>query len=156
MKHRLLFTVLLALLSVAAMAKGDDPLQYDIEAAGSGTQGTYLVRVWVYSKSGKVSDADIKKAAVHGVTFRGFAAGEGSPAQRPIAPSPTVETQHADYFGAFFKGPHEQFANIVTGSYRRTKLSKGYKSGAVVQVQKDALRHELEEAGIVRGLSSGF
>lgn len=148
--------MLLAFLSVAGMAKGDDPLQYDIEAAGSGTQGTYLVRVWVYSKSGKVTDTDIKRAAVHGVVFRGFAAGAGSPSQKPIASSPTVETQHADYFGAFFKGPHEQFASIVTGSYKRTKLPKGYKAGAIVQVQKDALRHELEEAGIVRGLSSGF
>lgn len=156
MKHILLLSILLALLSAMGMSKSDSPLQYDIEAAGTGTQGTYLVRVWVYSKSGKVSDTDIKRAAVHGIIFRGFAAGEGSPAQRPIASSPTVETQHTDYFTAFFKGTHEQFANIVTGSQRRTKLPKGYKSGAVVQVQKDALRHELEEAGIVRGLSSGF
>lgn len=156
MNYRIICSILLAFLSIAVMAKGDDPLQYDIEVAGSGTQGTYLVRVWVYSKSGKVDDADIKKAAVHGVIFRGFGAGEGSPAQRPIARSATLEEEKAEYFKVFFTSAYQQFANIVAGSYQRIKASKHYKVGAVVQVRKDELRRELEKAGVVRSLSNGF
>ena len=158
MNYRLLFTMLavLMLLSVAAIAKSDKPLQYDIEAAGSGVQGTYLVRVWIYSKSGKISDEDIKKAAVHGVIFRGFNGGQGSPSQRPIATSTTLEEEKAEYFKTFFGFAYLQYANIVSGSYQRVKNHKDYKVGAIVQVNKDNLRRELEQAGIVKGLSNGF
>lgn len=158
MNYRLLFSILAVLLLVpaAVIAKNDKPLQYDIEAAGSGVQGTYLVRVWVYSKSGKVSDEDIKKAAVHGVIFRGFKGGEGSPSQRPIATSTTLEEEKAEYFEAFFGSAYLQYANIVSGSLQRVKTTKAYKIGAVVQVDKDSLRRELEQAGIVKGLSNGF
>lgn len=158
MNYRLIFSMLAVFLflPIAAIAKSDKPLQYDIEAAGSGVQGTYLVRVWVYSKSGKVSDEDIKKAAVHGVIFRGFNGGQGSPSQRPIATSTTLEEEKAEYFKAFFSSAYLQYANIVSGSYQRMKAAKEYKVGAIVQVNKDNLRRELEQAGIVKGLSNGF
>lgn len=158
MNYRILFTMLAALLllPVAAIAKNDKPLQYDIESAGSGVQGTYLVRVWVYSKSGKVSDEEIKKAAVHGVIFRGFNGGQGSPSQRPIATSTTLEEEKAEYFKAFFGSAYLQYANIVSGSYQRVKVAKEYKIGVIVQVSKDNLRRELEQAGVVKGLSNGF
>ena len=158
MSYRLLFPLLAVLLflSVPVAAKGDKPLQYDVEAAGSGVQGTYLVRVWVYSKSGKISDEDIKKAAVHGVIFRGFNGGQGAPSQRPIATSIALEEEKAEYFKVFFTSAYLQYANVVSGSYQRVKASKEYKIGAIVQVNKDNLRRELEQAGIVKELSNGF
>ena len=58
----LLFVVL------GAVAKSDKMPQYDITGAGSGTEGTVLVKVYVYSKS--VSENDLKRAAVHGIVFR--------------------------------------------------------------------------------------
>ncbi|MBR2863402.1 MAG: hypothetical protein IKB97_07580 [Bacteroidaceae bacterium] len=158
-KTLLLMAVAALLCQIPLQAADNDPLKYDIASAGSGVQGTYLVKVWVYSKNGKVTDEQLKYAAVHGCIFRGFAGGQGMPSQRPIAAGPTVEQDHADYFQAFFdgEGTYLQFASVVGASYERVKLQKkGYKVGAVVQVNKDQLRRELEKAGIVKGLSSGF
>ena len=38
----------------------------------------------------------------------------------------------------------------------RMKVGKEYKVGVVVSVMYDLLRKDLEAAGIIRGLSSGF
>ncbi len=153
---RILFTLLILVMAIGANAK--KKIEYSLESAGSGVQGTYLVTVWVTSSSKDVSDDEILYGAVHGVIFRGFGGSQGMPAQRPMVPSVTVEQQKADYFEKFFgkEGAYKAFASIVNGSYRRTKTPKGYKVGATVQVQKDNLRKELEQSGIIRGLSSGF
>jgi len=46
----------------------------------------------------------------------------------------------------------------VTTSMRTesVKVGKEYKIGVVVSVSKDQLRKDLEAAGIIKGLSSGF
>jgi hypothetical protein len=44
----------------------------------------------------------------------------------------------------------------MDGSAEVRKVGKEYKVGVVVTVNKDMLRKHLEEAGIVRGLGSGF
>ncbi len=140
-------------------AANDDALKYDIESAGSAVEGSYLVKVWVHSKMARVSDDELKHAAVHGVLFRGFHGKQGQVSQRPLAKSAVVEQQRADYFKVFFgeEGAYLQYATIVPGSYERVKMQKkGYKVGAVVQVFKDNLRRELQSAGIIQGLSSGF
>lgn len=139
-------------------AKKKETLRYDIVSAGSGTQGTYLVKVYVYSMSSSVSDSDIKHAAVHGVIFRGFNGTQGNPSQRPMAQSVTVEQEKSDYFNAFFgkEGAYLHFATVISGSYERIKTGKEYKVGAVVQVNKDNLRRELEQSGIIKSLSNGF
>jgi hypothetical protein len=36
------------------------------------------------------------------------------------------------------------------------KIGKEYKIGVIVSVQKDYLRKDLEAAGVIKGLSSGF
>ena len=38
----------------------------------------------------------------------------------------------------------------------RIKVGKEYKIGLIVSVRKDALRKDLEQAGIIKGLNSGF
>ena len=38
----------------------------------------------------------------------------------------------------------------------RMKVGREYKIGVVVSVSKDALRKDLEAAGVIKGLSSGF
>lgn len=128
---------------------------YSIEAAGTGTQGTYLVRVWVSTRMRTLDDADIKKAAVHGVIFRGFHGCGGAPSQHPLAQA-TDEQENNEYYETFFKSAYQQFAHIVPGSYAREKVAKGYRIGAVVQVQKDELRRELEKAEVIKPLTSGF
>ncbi len=149
----LVFMLLFVVLGV--MAKSDKMPQYDITGAGSGTEGTVLVKVYVYSKS--VSDNDLKRAAVHGIVFRGCS-GNASGARQPAMASPTAETDNATFCKEFFApdGQCVNYASIVDGSYDRVKTKKGYKSGAILQVDKASLRKELEKAGVVRSLSAGF
>lgn len=155
MKIILSLIILLLAFFVGAMAKGDKIPQYDITGAGSGTEGTILVKVYVYSKS--VKDEDLKRAAVHGVVFRGCS-GNQSGARQPAMASITAEADNASFCEAFFAadGPCQNYATIIAGSYDRVKTQKGYKSGAILQIDKTALRKELEKAGVVRSLSSGF
>lgn len=152
------FLSLLALFlcfAVGVMAKGDKMPTYDITGAGSGTEGTLLVKVYVYNKS--VSDDDLKRAAVHGVVFKGCV-GNASGARQPAMAPATAETDNQTFFSEFFAegGQYANFATIVAGSYDRVKTPKGYKSGAIIQVDKTSLRKTLEKAGVVRSLSSGF
>lgn len=131
--------------------------QYDIECAGNGVQGTYLVKVWSYSISKKVAKEQSRKNAVHGVIFKGFSGGDGCVSQRPLAANPGVELEYAEYFSNFFAGEAMKYASIVNGTDEIVKVGTGrYKVGVVVTVQKDQLRKALEAAGVIRGLNSGF
>ena len=156
MKRLLSLTILLLAFFMGAMAKGGDKMpQYDITGAGSGTEGTILVKVYVYAKS--VKDEDLKRAAVHGVVFRGCTGNQSGARQPAMAPA-TAESDNAAFCEAFFAvdGPCQNYATVVSGSYDRVKTQKGYKSGAILQIDKTSLRKELEKAGVVRSLSSGF
>lgn len=149
-----LFNILIAITNLHAAGLNGIP-DYSIEAAGTGVQGTYLVRVWITTKLKTVNDADFKKAAVHGVIFRGFPGAGEAPSQHPIAQA-ADEQSKSQYYQGFFDSTSQQFAYIVPGSYAREKSAKGYRIGAVVQVQKDELRRELEKAGVIKPLASGF
>lgn len=162
MKQKIIFFLVLAFMAsgtvIQAKDKNEKPA-YDIESAGSGIQGNCLVRVWVYTKNGKVGDEDLKRAAIHGVIFRGFNGTQGNPSARPMVTDITVEQQKASYFNPFFAegGAYKNFACVVAGSYKRVKTAdKKYKVGAIVEVNKDNLRRELEQSGIVKGLNSYF
>ena len=77
---------------------------YTIEGAGTGVQGTYLVKVTMTAKKpDKVKDTDLAQCAVHGVLFRGFS-GERQH-QRPLAGNAMNEQQHADFYNSFFIFP---------------------------------------------------
>ena len=118
MKRLLSMMALFLAIAMGAMAKNDKMPQYDITGAGSGTEGTILVKVYVYAKS--VKDEDLKRAAVHGVVFRGCA-GNQSGARQPAMASATAETENAAFCEAFFAtdGPCQNFATIIAGSYDR-------------------------------------
>ena len=137
--------------------------EYEIECAGVGTDGTYLVKVWSYSKKANVAIDQAKKNAVHGIVFKGFAGGaQGCTAQKPLASSPAIEQERADFFDIFFadNGKYMKYVGSSgdnnIGSGDRVKVGKEYKIGIIVSVQKEALRKDLEAAGIIKGLSSGF
>ena len=147
--------LLTLMLTASALAKGDKMPQYDITGAGSGNEGMVLVKVFVYQKS--VSDQDLKRAAVHGIVFRGCT-GNNSGAKQPAMASADAEASNAEFCKEFFAsdGECQSYASVIAGSYERVKTSKGVKSGAIIQVDKKSLRKALEKAGVVRSLSSGF
>lgn len=144
--------------SAIAFAKDDDKLNYEIEGAGTGSQGTYLVKVTVISKKSKINDDLIALCAVHGVLFRGFNNKELRQNQRPLAGSPMVEAQHADFFKDFFaeNGTAKNYVASVNGSRQVIKAGKQYKISSIVTVNKEQLHKDLESAGIIKGLNSGF
>lgn len=137
--------------------------RYEVECAGIGKDGMYLIKVWSYSKNPKVAVTQAKKNAIHGVIFKGFSGGgQGCTSQRPLASSPGIEEEKADFFDPFFEegGKFMKYVsesgdgNVDAGD--RVKVGKEYKIGVLVSVSKDALRKDLEAAGIIKGLTSGF
>jgi hypothetical protein len=138
--------------------KDTNQFRYEIECAGNAIQGTYLVKVWTYSRKAAVAENQCRKNAVHGVIFKGYGGGQGCVSQRPMANTPGVETQYSEYFNRFFAdgGEFQKYASIMPGTTETVKVGKEYKVGVVVSIRKDDLRRALEAAGIIKGLNSGF
>jgi hypothetical protein len=75
--------------------------RYEIKCIGEGSQGTYAIKVYSYSKKPKVAIEAAKRNAVHGIIFKGLASGkcQNKPA---LARNPNLEQEKADFFKAFF------------------------------------------------------
>lgn len=164
--RKFLFSLLAVALCVPAFAglrqkqadKDTNQFRYEIECAGNAIQGTYLVKVWTYSKKASVAENQCRKNAVHGVIFKGYGGGQGCVSQRPMVATPGAEMQYKEYFDSFFAngGEFQKYASIMEGSTEIVKVGREYKVGKIVSVRKDDLRKALEAAGIIRGLNSGF
>ncbi len=135
-----------------------DALDYEIEGAGTGAQGTYLVKVTVRSKKSTVSDDLIARCAVHGVLFKGFSNEAERIHQKPLAGSAAAEAQHAEFFSNFFveNGQAKNYVSSIHTSRQVVKENKMYKISTIVTVNKDLLRKDLESAGVLKGLNSAF
>lgn len=134
--------------------------RYEVEGVKQGVQGTYLVKVWSYSKKPEVAIEQAKKNAVHGIIFRGFA---GSVQQRPLTNNVNLENEKEDFFKDFFKdgGRYMKYINVsgdgTVSSKDKIKVSKKeWKIGVVVSVNQALLRKDLESAGIIKSLDAGF
>lgn len=154
--------ILMLPLDLSAKNKADKDAwnyQYEIQCAGTGVDGTYMVKVWFYSKSKKITVEQAGKVAVHGVVFKGVTGGlQGCPSQPALMRDPAGKEAHKDYFQKFFaeNGDYAKYVLSVSPSVERVKVKGQWKLGAVVQVAKDQLRKDLEAAGVIKGLSSGF
>lgn len=156
--RKIMMSILAVWICIGVSYAGADPLKYEIEGAGVGEQGTYLVRITVIQKKNKL-DADLaKKCAVHGVLFRGFSGEASRTRQKALAGSMVVEQQHQDFFEPFFQkgGSYLNFANIVGENVSVVKMGKQYRISTIVSVAKEALYQELVAAGIIKGLNNGF
>lgn len=140
---------------------------YEIEPTlGQATQGSILVKVWSYSEDKEIAQTQAAKNAVHGILFKGVAALNNEttrvPAQRPIIPDLNAETEYKDFFKTFFAegGKYMKYVNFVNNGIPAPgdiiRVNKKYKVGVRVSVAKDALRKEMEAAGIVKALGAGF
>lgn len=132
--------------------------EYEIEGAGTGTQGTYIVKISVLTKDKNIDNSELAKAAVHGVLFRGFSNKELRQHQKPLAGSSAVEASHADFFNNFFNagGAYRNYVELISGSRSVVKSGKKYNVSSKVIVNKEQLRKDLLVAGVVKGLNSGF
>jgi len=137
--------------------------RYEIKPVGIGTEGSYEVKVWSYSKSVKVAAEQSKKNAVHGIIFKGFSSSGRIPGQQALARDPELYQKNAAFFDDFFKqgGDYLKFVMLADngniGPGDRIYLGRReFKIGVVVVVKVDALRKYLESKGIIKSLSSGF
>ena len=136
--------------------------KYELEASGTGIQGTYQVKVWSYTRNPEDAQELAMKNAVHGVIFKGFPDNGRIKGQRPLAQNPNLELEQAPFFTEFFKvdGRYRKFVgladNASIGPGDRIQVGKEYKIALTVSVQVSALRKELEDAGIIKSLTSGF
>ncbi len=136
--------------------------RYELEAVQTGVQGTYLVKVWTYSQKADIAIEQAKKNAVHGVIFRGFAGSGRVPGQNALARNPNLEEEKSDFFRLFFAngGKYMKYVSLTNdgavAAEDRMRVGKEFKVGVIVSVNVDALRKDLEEAGIIKGLGRGF
>ena len=106
MKKQIILSFLVLMTSITLFAqkqkKADTATKewrYDIECAGIGNDGTFLIKVWSYSKKPSIAINQAKKNAVHGIIFKGFAGGgQGCVAQKPLATNPNIEFEKSDFF----------------------------------------------------------
>jgi len=164
-----LMFILLAGFTLAASAqarrkadKDTEQWRYEIDAVQTGTQGTYLIKVWSYSKKPNVAIEQAKKNAVHGIIFKGFTGTASVPGQKPLTNNVNLEVEKADFFKPFFDdgGKYMKFVSMsadgAVAAEDRMKVGKEYKVGVIVSVNVSALRKDLEDAGVIKALNAGF
>ncbi len=135
--------------------------RYEIECAGIGKDGYYLIKVFTYSKKKNLPMEQAKKNAVHGILFKGFSGNDqtGCYTQKPICTNPNIEFEKAEFFDTFFEDGGKYMKYVTDSSdgnidpNDRMKVGKEYKVGIIVAVSKDLLRKDMEAAGIIKGLS---
>ena len=136
--------------------------RYEIECVSVGANGTYLIKVWSYSKKPNIAIEQAKKNAIHGIIFKGFTGQGAGCTQKPLTNNPALEQEKELFFKDFFAdgGKYMKFVSVSNdGSISpedRLKVGKEYKIGVIVSVSKDLLRKDLEAAGIIKALDSGF
>jgi hypothetical protein len=136
--------------------------RYEIEVEGVGVQGTYQVKTWNYSKKPETAVDQAKKNAVHGIIFRGFPDKGRLKGQLALTNNPNLEQEKEDFFKDFFAdgGKYLKFVTVANngalGQGAVIKMGKEYKVGVVISVNVAMLRKDLEDAGIIKGLSNGF
>jgi hypothetical protein len=163
------FLALFALPSVASFAqagkKADKDMKnwrYEIEGVAEGKEGTYVVKIWTYSKKPKIAIEQAKKNAVHAIVFQGFVGSGRVSGQPPLASSPGIEQEKADFFKSFFAdgGSYMKYISVSNdGSIDpddMLNVGKEYKIGVVVSVRKEMLKKDLIAAGIIQSLNNGF
>jgi hypothetical protein len=136
--------------------------RYEIEVVGEGTQNTYQVKTWNYSKKPETAVEQAKKNAVHGIIFRGFPSRDRIQGKPALARDPNLEQEKEEFFADFFAtgGKYLKFVTVANngalGQGDVIKIGKEYKVGVVISVNVAMLRKDLEDAGIIKGLNNGF
>jgi hypothetical protein len=138
--------------------------RYEIQCINVASEGSYVIKVFSFSKNKNVAIEQSKKNAVHGIIFRGIPQSDmGCVSQAPLSRHANLEEMHQDYFKRFFAegGDYMKFVTLTTdgavAAEDRFKVGKNeYKIGIYVSVDVKGLRKELEAAGIIKKLSSGF
>lgn len=133
--------------------------EYEVKFMRTAVEGTILFKIYSYGKNEDACIENAKRNAVKAILFTGI---PGSDLQKPLVTDAGAIETHKDYFNAFFQkgGKYLQYVALSTDgsidSDDRLRVGKFTKIGIAVLVQKAALRKEMEDAKVIRSLSSGF
>ncbi|MEJ2883571.1 hypothetical protein [Pedobacter sp. GR22-6] len=133
--------------------------EYEVKFLRTATEGSILFKVYTYGKNEEACLENAKRNAVKAVLFTGI---PGSDLQKPLVTAAGAVEAHKDFFNAFFQkgGKYLQYVALSTdGSIEaedRLRVGKLTKIGVAVLVQKAALRKQMEDAGVIKSLGSGF
>ena len=136
--------------------------RYEIHCVDIAKEGGALVKVFTYAKTRKIALEEAKKSAVHGILFKGFIGSGKCASQKPLVKNPTAETENRDFFNVFFQdgGKFEKYVTLSTDGNIDpndiVKVGKEYKLGMIVTIAKDALRKDLEAAGIIKNIADRY
>ena len=155
------FFLIFLLLITYLFSSAGNKITCELEMAEVGKAGNIVVKVWSYSKSPRVSDADVIRNAVYGVCFNGVSANKERRINGVNALVDDGYEAHKDYFDKFFKSQDiSRFASLGLNGYVEQgdviKVKKTYKIGHVVVINLSELRKQLEEDKIIKGLDYGF
>jgi hypothetical protein len=166
MKKILLLIAAALMIGGTAMAKDDVP-DYDYELSlvkenVASTSGYKVFKVWSFGKKKEALTQEIcMRNAIHGLLFKGLAAGDVGTQGNVPALVPGGYNSHKEYFDAFFgNGEFKQFIQATSRAAQQAgdvvKMGKKYKVGLLVQVNYNALRARLEADHIVEGITDIF
>lgn len=163
LKNYLCLCALLCLTHTYSYAQKKEPKlmedEYEVQFLKTAVEGTILFKIFSYGKNEEDCIANAKRNAIKAVIFNGI---PGSDLQKPLTTDVGALATHKDYFTVFFQnnGKYLQYVSLSTDgsidSNDRLRVGKYTKVGIAVLVQKNALRNELEKAGIIKSLSHGF
>ncbi len=133
--------------------------EYTVQSEGVDNNGNYVVRIVVSTKKKPMKEAEelVKRYAVHGVMFRGIAAAKDYSAQPPLIKDPNIENTKKEFFEAFWREKaYNRYASIVPSTLYiiKNKQSKMTETAAQVTISNNLLRKDLEDNGIIQGLSN--
>lgn len=147
----------------AIMAKDPDVTEVSLVGEGIGNGGRPVIVVTCGAKkTDKVTDDAIRRCAVHGILFRGYAdksntASYDASTSHPALLDADKEAGYADYFNDFFSsGAYNTYVDILPDTRKVMKSGKLYHVSQAVQVNVPALRKKLEKDGVIRSLKSGW
>lgn len=148
---KLLLTLLLTCCaSVFCHAKSDSlDYEYNISGVSIAKEGNYLVEVSVLVDKKKEADIKIvKQYALLGCLYKGFIVDRIS--QKPLITS-SIDGKDREYIRKIIL---QEYNAYTDSSYplQIVKVGKKYRVTTIILVAKDALRKNLEEAGVIRKL----
>lgn len=128
---------------------------FEVECMGTDLDGTQTLRCWGTGKDKAQAMETAKKNAVRTVIFKGVSAGKGGCNTKPLILEVNAEEKYENYFNRFFAdgGEYKKFTSM-TDEKRNSRIKSSNNSvetwGAVVRVDRAALRQQLITDGIIK------
>lgn len=160
MKRFLSILTMILMVMPFVNGKSNEPLipEYTIQGVGAnGTSKTVVVTI-LTKKPDKLDFDTFKRAAVHGVLFKGYMKQKGQMGGGSHTPAlmkkASAEQQHADFFESFFKNKeYNSYVDCIGSSRRVVKVGKEHQVSCSITYDEKALREAMQEAGVLKNMS---